>query len=122
MRMLIAIFLGLSIVGCTSALVCNDLEKPAITYVANNVVMNLCTCTDATQVSTWVQSKVPSEVQSLLCPASGSKPKGAIGSAICAPFINAIAQVGCTQIPSCTGPNPSSTAVSALITKCSGAF
>lgn len=127
--LLLLVFAVFGMFACTSATVCSDLEAPVIDYVATNVVMSLCTCTSATQVESYVTSEIPSSVQSVICPSSsakkpvkGTKLGSAVGTAICGPVINAVVGLGCTQIPSCSGPNPSSDAINAVITKCQGAI
>lgn len=121
MRMLIAIAIGALLVGCSASvktITCNDIEKPAVTFVSQSVVMGLCTCASEAQVEAFVVSKIPANIQNALCPASGMKAGGPIGALVCAPVINALAGMGCSQIPSCTGANLDGAALAALVTKC----
>ena len=114
--------LMLSMLGCTSATVCSDLEAPVAQYVAQNVVMAACTCTSEAQIQAWLITKIPANIQGDICPATKGKAKGPIGSLVCAPLINLALSAGCSQIPSCSAGNPNNAQVQALITACSGAI
>ena len=107
--------------ACTKTQTCSEIEQPAVAYVAQSVVMQVCSCTNLSQVEAWLTAKVPANIQAALCPATSGKAKGVIGSVICAPLINTLSGAACSSIPSCSG-NMNSSALSALVTACQGAI
>ena len=118
--LILSILAMLSIVGCTKTQTCAQIETPAVAYVAQNVVMQVCTCTDVVQVEAWLVTKIPPAVQSALCPAAG-KEKSVIGSIVCAPLIATLSGAACSSIPTCSG-NMNSSALAALVTACQKAI
>jgi hypothetical protein len=119
--MCLSILSMVAIIGCTKSQTCAQIEAPAVAYVAQNVVMQVCTCTDVVQVEAWLTSKIPSNIQSALCPAASGKAKSVIGSIICAPLIGTLSGAACSSIPTCSG-NMNSAALSALVTACQNAI
>lgn len=92
-----------------------ELEQVAAT-AATQGVMSVCTCSDSNVVDTFLLSKLGTYN---LC-AQSTKVKGVIGSVVCAPLINSVVSGGCSQIPSCSGVNPSNSQIQAAITFCQG--